>query len=147
MNAVSRRTRIHRLLRGSGLALAVLAGLAFARPAVAQDAVASSVTPTTARTRYACRRPSSSVVMVPAAAAACDDPHENATTARGGEVSGVTSWTNGGSLASSMPMLSATVLSGVAPNPASSTSTVTSSVELVSKSSVAPAISRARSLS
>ncbi|MCL7972473.1 MAG: type II and III secretion system protein family protein [marine benthic group bacterium] len=47
MNAVSRRTRIHRLsLRVSGLALAVLACLAVARPAPAQDAVASSVTPT-----------------------------------------------------------------------------------------------------
>ncbi len=46
MNAVSRRTRIHRLLRGSGLALVVLAGLALAQPAEAQDAVASSVTST-----------------------------------------------------------------------------------------------------
>ena len=45
MNAVSIRTRKpSRILRVGGLALAVLAGLVIARPAAAQDAVASSVT-------------------------------------------------------------------------------------------------------
>ena len=45
MNAFSIRTRKpSRFLRVGGLALAVLAGLAIARPAAAQDAVASSVT-------------------------------------------------------------------------------------------------------
>jgi pilus assembly protein CpaC len=47
MNAVSIWTRIHRrAVQASGLALAVLACLAIARSAPAQDAVSSSVTPT-----------------------------------------------------------------------------------------------------
>ncbi len=46
MNAVSKRTRMHRrITRVSGLALAVLACLAISRSASAQDAVPSSVTP------------------------------------------------------------------------------------------------------
>ena len=45
MNAVSIRTRKRsRILRVGGLALAVLASLAIARPAAAQDVVMSSVT-------------------------------------------------------------------------------------------------------
>lgn len=45
MNAVSKRTRTQsRIARVGGLALAVLAGLAIARPAAAQDVLVSSVT-------------------------------------------------------------------------------------------------------